>query len=137
MSAQLKVNNFLKLVKMARTDPAVGIRMVKVTGDDPGGPYVAELGSHRNITAHYHPPGSVIYQIVHGEGKIDTGVRTSDDRVVWNTSLDVRSGDCFTVQEGQVHQLENTVSLPMITIIVCPAAHIGHDRFVVQGAIPH
>ena len=137
MSSRPKVNNFFELVKTARIDQAVGIRIVKVTGDDHRGLYVAELEPHRSVTAHYHRTGTEIYQIIQGEGKIHTGVPTSDDVVVWNTSVDVRSGDCFTVQEGQVHQLENTGSLPMIVIIVCPAAHIGHDRFMVKGAIPH
>jgi len=137
MSAQPKVKNFFELVKTALTDPAVGIRIIKVTGDDLMGLYVAELESHRSVTAHYHRAGSEIYQIVHGEGKIHTGVTSSDDVVAWNASVDVRSGDCFTVQEGEVHQLENTGSLPMIAIIICQAAHIGHDRFIVKGAIPH
>jgi mannose-6-phosphate isomerase-like protein (cupin superfamily) len=137
MSAQPKVKNFFELVKTARIDPAVGIRIVKVTGGDPMSLYVAELEPHRSVTAHYHQAGSEIYQIVNGEGKIHTGVPTSDDVVAWNTSVDVRRGDCFTVHEGQVHQLENTGSLPMIAIIVCPSAHIGHDRCMVKGAIPH
>jgi mannose-6-phosphate isomerase-like protein (cupin superfamily) len=137
MSAQPKVKNFLELVKTARIDPAVGIRLVKVTGDDHLGLYVAELEPHRSVTAHYHRAGREIYQIVHGVGKIHTGVPTTDDVVAWHTSVDVRSGDCFTVQEGEVHQLENTGSLPMIAIIVCPAAHIGHDRFIIRGVSPH
>jgi mannose-6-phosphate isomerase-like protein (cupin superfamily) len=137
MSSQPKVNNFFELLKTARIDQAVGIRIVKVTGDDSVGLYVAELGPHARVTPHYHWAGSEIYQIVNGEGKLHTGVPTSDDVVAWNTSVDVRSGDCFTVQEGQVHQLENTGSLPMIAIIVCPAAHIGHDRFIVTEASPH
>jgi mannose-6-phosphate isomerase-like protein (cupin superfamily) len=137
MSSQLKVNNFFELVKTARIDPAVGIRIVKVTGDNSVGLYVAELEPHRSVTAHYHLTGHEIYQIVQGEGKIHAGVPTTDDVVEWHTSVDVRSGDCFTVHEGEVHQLENTGSLPMIAIIVCPAAHIGHDRFIVTEASPH
>jgi mannose-6-phosphate isomerase-like protein (cupin superfamily) len=137
MSAQPKVNNFFELVHLARPDPAVGIRIVKVTGDDPMGLYVAELGPHGSVTAHYHRAGSEIYQIVQGEGKLHTGVPAPGDAVDWNTSVDVTSGDCFTVPEGQVHQLENTGSLPMIAIIVCPAAHIGHDRCIVAGAGPY
>ncbi|MDD1700361.1 MAG: cupin domain-containing protein [Methanoregula sp.] len=137
MSAQTKVKNFFELVKTARTDPAVGIRIVKVTGDNHMGLYVAELGPHLSVTAHYHQAGSEIYQIVHGEGKIHTGVTSSDNVVAWNRSVDVRSGDCFTVKEWEVHQLENTGCLPMIAIIICQAAHIGHDRFIVKGAIPN
>jgi mannose-6-phosphate isomerase-like protein (cupin superfamily) len=137
MSACPKGNNFWELVKTARTDPAVGIRIVRVTGDDLMGLYVAELEPHRSVTAHYHCSGSEIYQIVHGEGKIHTGVPSSHDSVVWNASVDVRSGDCFTVEEREVHQLENTASSPMIAIFVCPAAHIGNDRFIVKGAVQH
>ena len=137
MSPRPDVQNFFDLVKTAVTDPAVGIRIVKVTGDDHTGLYVAELAPHHSVTAHYHRAGSEIYQIVHGEGKLYRGVPSSDTVVTWYTPVFVNSGDCFTVQEGEVHQLENTGSSPMIVIIVCPAAHIGHDRFIVKGAIPH
>lgn len=138
MSANPKVINFFEILKTAQTDREVGIRIVKVTGDNLMALlYAAELGPHRRVTAHYHRAGSEIFQIVHGEGKIYTGVPSSDDVVAWNTTVDVRSGDCFTVPQGEVHQLENTGSLPMIAMIACPSAHIGHDRFIVKGAIPH
>ncbi len=136
MSSPPEIRNILELVKTARADPAVGIRIVQVTGDDHVGLYVAELGPHSRVTAHYHREGNEIYQIVHGKGKLFTGVCSSDNSVRWNTPVVVSSGDCFTVQEGQVHQLENTGSLPMIAIIICPAAHIGHDRFILRGEIP-
>jgi mannose-6-phosphate isomerase-like protein (cupin superfamily) len=137
MNAYTKVNNFLELVKTARTDPAVGIRSVRVTGDDHMGLYVAEPGPHRSVTAHYHCSGSEIYQIVHGEGKIHTGVPSLPDAVAWNAPVDVKSGDCFTVVEREVCQRENTASSPMIATFVCPAAHIGHDRFIVKGTVQH
>jgi mannose-6-phosphate isomerase-like protein (cupin superfamily) len=137
MSADPSVINFFQQVKTAPIDPKVEIRIVKVTGDDDIGLYVAELPPHRSVTAHYHRTGSEIYQIVQGVGKIHTGLPTSDNVVTWNRSVAVRIGDCFTVQEGEVHQLENTGSLPMIAIIICPAAHIGNDRFIIKEAIPH
>ncbi|MFA4825850.1 MAG: cupin domain-containing protein [Methanoregula sp.] len=134
MSTPPTVTNFIEHLKTAVMDPAVGIRIVKVTGDDQMGLYVAELGAHRSVTAHYHRNGSEIYQIVHGEGIIHTGFPSLNDTVIWNRSVDLKSGDCFTVQEGQVHRLENTRSEPMIACFVCPAAHIGHDRFIVREA---
>jgi mannose-6-phosphate isomerase-like protein (cupin superfamily) len=97
---------------------------------------VAELAPHSCITAHYHRDGNEIYQIVHGEGKLYTGVPSTDSVVTWDTPVIVIRGDCFTILEGQVHQLENTGLLPMIVIIFCPAAHIGHDRFIIKGEIP-
>jgi mannose-6-phosphate isomerase-like protein (cupin superfamily) len=133
MRSQPEIRNIFERVKNARTDPAVGIRIVKVTGDDLQGLYVAELGSQSRITAHYHQAGSEIYHIVNGEGKIYTGKPISCDEIVWNSHVGVKSGDCFTIEEGKVHQLENTGPLPMVITIVCPAAHIGHDRFMVKG----
>jgi len=136
MSTTPVVTNFTESLKTAQMDPAVGIRIVKVTGNDQTGLYVAELGASRSVTAHYHKNGSEIYQIIYGEGIIHTGLPSGNDTVTWNQSADLKSGDCFMVEEGQVHQLENTGSEPMIACFVCPAAHIGHDRFIVSGVVP-
>jgi mannose-6-phosphate isomerase-like protein (cupin superfamily) len=136
MSTPLVVTNFIGHLVTAQEDPAVGIRIVKVTGDDPMGLYVAELGVHCLVTAHYHKSGIEIYQIVQGEGRIHMGLPAGNDSVTWNTSADLKSGDCFTVPEGYVHQLENNGPEPMIACFVCPAAHIGHDRFIVRGVVP-
>ncbi len=92
--------------------------------------------SHSSVTAHYHKNGSEIYQIIRGKGLIHTGLPSGNDMVTWNQSVDLKSGDCFMVDEGQVHQLENTGSESMIACFVCPAAHIGHDRFIVSGVVP-
>ena len=135
MSPLPTITNFLEQVKTAQTDPAVGIRIVKVTGDDQMGLYVAELEALRPVTAHYHRHGSEIYQIIRGKGTIHTGRPSVDDSVGWNESVDLKSGDCFTVPEGQVHQLVNTGSESMIACFVCPASHIGHDRFIVRGIV--
>jgi mannose-6-phosphate isomerase-like protein (cupin superfamily) len=97
---------------------------------------VAGLGLHCSVTAHYHKTDSEIYQIVRGEGTMHTGVFSIDDTVRWNRSVNLKSGDCFTVQEGQVHQLENTGRESLVACVVCPAAHIGKDRFIVGGAGP-
>ncbi len=129
------VTNFIEQLETAQTDPAVGIRIVKVTGDDHTGLYVAELGAHRSVTAHYHKTGSEIYQIIRGEGTIHTGCPAVNDTVIWNRSVNLKSGDCFMVNEGEVHQLENTGPEPMIACFVCPAAHTGHDRFIVSGVV--
>ncbi len=130
------ITNFIEQLKIARIDPAVSIRIVKVSGDDYTGLYVAELEPGHSVTAHYHLYGDEIYQIICGEGIIHTGLLSGDDMVAWNQSADLKSGDCFTIQKCQVHQLENTGSDPMIACFVCPAAHIGDDRFIVRGIVP-
>lgn len=136
MSIPPIVTNFFEQLKTAQIDPAVGIRIVKVTGDDQTGLYVAEIKPHCSVTAHYHKNGSEIYQIVHGKGTINTGLLSGNDLVTWNRSVELKSGDCFTVKEGEVHQLENTGWEPIVACFVCPAAHIGKDRFIVRGIIP-
>jgi mannose-6-phosphate isomerase-like protein (cupin superfamily) len=137
MSAQPEEKNFFECIKTARTETAVGLRTIHMSGDDALSLYVAALEPHRSVPAHYHQACSGIDQIVHGEGKLHTGVPSPDDEVAWNRPVEVTSGDCFAVPEGQVHQRENTVSPDLIAIIVCPPAHIGHDRFIVPGAVPH
>ena len=117
-------------------DLAVGIRIVKVTGDDHTGLYVGEQESDRSVTAHYHKNGSEIYQIVHGEGTIHNGLLSGNDSVTWKRSVELKSGDCFTVKEGEVHPLENTGREPMIACFFYPDAHIGHDPFIVRGITP-
>lgn len=134
MDSPPEIRNIFERVKNARADTAVGIRIGKVTGDDLSGLYVAELGPHSSITAHFHQAGSEIYQIVSGEGKIHTGVPSPGEQITWNSPVHVKKGDCFTVKEGQVHQLENTGSSPMIILVVCPAGHLGHDRFIAGEA---
>jgi mannose-6-phosphate isomerase-like protein (cupin superfamily) len=136
MSTPPIVTNFIEHLETARTDPVVGIRIVKVTGDENYGLYVAELLPHCSVTAHYHKTSSEIYQIIHGEGIIHTGLPSGNDSVNWNRPVNLKSGDCFTVPEGQVHQLENTGREPMVACFVCPAAHIGRDRFIARGAVP-
>ena len=136
MSAQPKDKNFFERVKTARTDTVVGICVIPVTRDDALSLYVAATELHRSVPAHYHQAVSGIDQIVHGEGKLYTGIPSSDTVVTWDIPVVVNSGDCFTVQEGQVHRLENTGSYSLIAIIICPAAHIGHDRIIAEGARP-
>jgi mannose-6-phosphate isomerase-like protein (cupin superfamily) len=137
MSAQPKDKNFFERVKTARTDTVVGICVIPVKRDDALSLYVAAPELHRSVPAHYHQAVSGIDQIVHGEGKLHTGVPSPDDEGAWSRPVEVTSGDCFTVPEGQVHQRENTVSPDLIAIIVCHHAHIGHDRFIVPGAVTH
>jgi mannose-6-phosphate isomerase-like protein (cupin superfamily) len=106
-------------------------------GDDQMNRYVAEFESYRSITAHYPHTKSKINSIVRGEGIIQTRIPISDEIVVCNTPIEVRNGDCYPVQAGEVHQSENTGPLPMIAITVFWAAHMGSNRFIVTGAIPH
>ena len=64
--------------------------------------------------------------------KIHTGIPMSCDEIVWNGPVGIRSGDSFPLEEGMVRQLEKPGPLPVVLPVVCPVAHIGHDRFMVK-----
>ncbi len=100
MSSQPEVRNIFEQVKTARVDPVVGIRIVKVTGDDSVGLYVAELGVHSRITAHYHRAGGEIYQLLNGEGTLHTGIPLSGEGVAWNRPLKVQKRGLFYRKGG-------------------------------------
>lgn len=91
----MKVNFFFEQIQAAQTDPAVGIRIIQVTGHNATGFYIAELAPYKCSSAHYQRAGSEIYQIVQGEGQIHTGVPLTSDRVSWKISAGVHRGDCF------------------------------------------
>jgi mannose-6-phosphate isomerase-like protein (cupin superfamily) len=137
MSADQKIIIFLELVKSVQIDSAIVLYLIRVTGYDQIYRYVPDLEFHRSISAHYHHAESEIYYIVRREGIIHTGILSSDEIVAGNTRVEVRNGDCYAFEEGEVQQWENTGPLPMIAITVSPAAHSGHNRFIVKGAIPY
>ena len=58
------------------------------------------------------------------------GERLEDASVSWREVFEVRAGDCFTVQPGQVHQLHNTGDTPMNALFSCPTSHLTTDRTV-------
>lgn len=107
------VTNFIDLLKTAPTDPAVGIRIVKVTGDDRTGLYVAELGPYCSVTAHYHRNGIEIYQIVRGEGTMHTGVFSTGNTVIWNRSVNLKGGDCFVYRKDRSTSWKIPVGNPL------------------------
>jgi mannose-6-phosphate isomerase-like protein (cupin superfamily) len=50
--------------------------------------------------------------------------------VAWKETFAVRPGDCFTVQPGQVHQLENTGATPLNALFGCSSQHLTTDRTI-------
>jgi mannose-6-phosphate isomerase-like protein (cupin superfamily) len=69
----IPVINRYRCLENAVTDPLVGIRIIRVTGDDAMGLYIAELDPENRITDHFHTHGNEIYCILRGNGRIHTG----------------------------------------------------------------
>lgn len=129
----MDVTNIYEALKKAKTDKAVGIKSIRLSGDDNLALYAAEIDGNKSVGAHYHTEGKEIYQIVEGKGEMHLGIPVSVKEVIWKESTEVKKGDCFTVNENQVHQLVNTSSEKLIIIFACPYSHISTDRIVMEG----
>ncbi len=129
----MDITNLYAILEQAETDPAVGIKVVRMTGDEGFSLFGAEIAGHKKVGAHYHDKGIETYQIIEGQGVIHLGVPAAGDAVDWRESLPVAAGDCFTVEQGQVHQLENTSPTRLVAVFGCPTSHLGTDRTMVDG----
>lgn len=129
----MEIKNIFTDLKNAEKDEAVGIRSIRLSGDDNFALYAAEIDGNKSIGAHYHTNGNEIYQVVEGNGQMNIGILNDEDNIEWKEPVVVKKGDCFTVRENEVHQLENTSSEKLIIIFACPYSHISTDRTVVKG----
>lgn len=128
----MKVSNIHEALLNAPKDEVVGIRSIRLAGDDDFALYAAQIDGLKRIGAHYHKKGNEIYQVVEGQGRMHLGIPLEDGTVKWEDAVEVNKGDCFTVMEGQVHQLENTSEEDLVIIFACPFSHISTDRTVVN-----
>jgi len=128
----MEINNLYDVIESAPLDEAVGIRIAPLTGSADFSLLVAEIAPKKKVGAHYHEFGIEIYQILEGEGVMHIGRPEAGSRVAWSTSFHVTKGDCFTVKEGDVHQLENTGNRRLIIVVGCATAHVTTDRITVN-----
>lgn len=134
MNNFIEVNNIYKALEKAKKDEAVGIKIIKLSGDDQFALYAAEIDGYKKVGAHYHTKGNEIYQIVEGRGKMYTGLPKAKE-VDWQEPLEVNKGDCFTISENQAHQLVNTDAEKLIIMFICPYTHLSTDRIIVNNSI--
>ena len=133
MANSINIQNIYDKIQSAPLDPAVGIRVVPLVGDDAFTLFAAEIGPHKRVGAHFHGTGLEIYQIVEGRGEMHLGRPRGDGQTDWHAAADVRKGDCFTVQAGEVHQLINDHDERLIALFGCPKSHLSTDRTMVKG----
>jgi mannose-6-phosphate isomerase-like protein (cupin superfamily) len=133
MNQRKFATNLYEKIENAKFDDVVGIRIAHLTGKDEFSLFGAEIAPCRKVGAHYHKSGIEIYHIVEGNGIMHTGLPDNNNNVNWHNSMRVKKGDCFTVDEGEVHQLANENDGKLIAIICCPKSHLSTDRIVVKG----
>lgn len=130
MKNDLKVSNWEQELLNAIPDPAVGISLAQLAGNNQFTTYVAEIPSGSCVAAHYHPEGVEIYQILSGKGTMKTGSILPDESMQWNQPVEVKSGDFFTIHPEVVHQLENNSSEKLILIVTCSPTNLSYNRIV-------
>jgi mannose-6-phosphate isomerase-like protein (cupin superfamily) len=133
MANSISIQNIYEKIKSAPLDPAVGIRVVPLVGDDAFTLFAAEIGPRKRVGAHFHAEGLEIYQIVEGRGEMHLGKTLGDGQTEWRAVANVQKGDCFTVQAGEVHQLINDHDERLVALFGCPKSHLSTDRTMVQG----
>lgn len=122
--------NLFSILEGQPLDPVVGIKVARLSGDDAFSLFGAEIAPGIQLKAHVHREGIEIYYILAGTGRMSLGEQPADGPVLWQEHFDVRPGDCFTVQPGQVHQLHNTGDTPMNALFGCSITHLTTDRTV-------
>lgn len=129
------VKNLSDLLQSLKTDDAVGIKVGHLAGDDSFSFFGAEIDAGKSVSAHYHEKGIEIYNIVSGSGSMNIGHLNGDGQVEWTQRFDVKTGDCFTINPGQVHQLKNAGNGKLVAIFGCGKHHLSTDRFMVESQL--
>lgn len=124
------VNNIKEIVKSAPMDKGAGIKIVKVTGDRDISVFAAEVAPGTELTPHYHEIGVEIYQVYDGSGIMKVGIKKGDG-VEWEHTLEVSTGDSFSIPEGRVHQIVNSSKEPLLMLFTCREEHLSSDRFFI------
>jgi mannose-6-phosphate isomerase-like protein (cupin superfamily) len=130
----VEINNLFATLAGKALDPAVGIRVARLSGEDAFCFFGAEISAGTKLSAHYHREGPEIYYILAGQGRMSLGNLEGESGVTWTEVFEVAAGDCFTVQPGQVHQLENPGTTPLNALFGCSATHLTTDRTVLGAS---
>ena len=124
------IKNIFTELQNAPIDASANIRVIQLTGDATLAVFAAEISPKTALKPHYHSVGIETYQILQGEGIMKVGV-VQNGTVVWNESFATKTGDCFTIPEGNVHQIINESEDTLLAIFSCPENHLSSDRFFV------
>ena len=92
---------------------------------------IAELKPEKKLSAHYHTSGSEIYQVLEGEGAMETGAFI-EGAVCWEDRCQLKAGDVFEILPNIVHRLANTSKNSLRLIFLTPPSHLFDDRFFIE-----
>jgi mannose-6-phosphate isomerase-like protein (cupin superfamily) len=127
----MKIKNINEELLKAAVDKGSSIKLAKLTGDEKISIYIAEISPKSILNPHCHKSGIETYQIYKGSGIMKVG-DFNEQSVEWIETIQVKEGDCFTIDESKVHQLINDTDFPLLAIFSCPSAHLATDRFFIN-----
>jgi mannose-6-phosphate isomerase-like protein (cupin superfamily) len=128
----MKVKNIFEELSKVEIDHKAGIKLSLMTGDSDISVYAAEIAPKTELNPHYHKIGIETYQVLEGSGIMKVGVY-ENNQIRWTDIFDVKQGDCFSIPSPKVHQIINSSDKTLRTIFTCPSAHLGQDRYFVEG----
>lgn len=125
----MKIFNTTQVFSLLQQDEKSDITLRRLT-ESSLSVYAAELKAGKKLPAHYHHTGGEIYQVVSGEGLMETG-RVEGTSVVWTASFPIKAGDVFEVPPAMVHKLYNPGIAALRLIFFTPPSHLEEDRVFV------
>ncbi|MGM8363297.1 cupin domain-containing protein [Flavobacterium sp. ARAG 55.4] len=119
------------MLNTIQSDQNIGVKLIRLTGDEGTSVFAIELAPIQIIPAHYHKVGIETYFILSGEGVIHLG-HITNEQLIWEHQIKVMDGDSFSIEANQVHKLENNSNEKLRLIATAPLAHsTDEDRFFV------
>jgi mannose-6-phosphate isomerase-like protein (cupin superfamily) len=111
----------------------VGIKVVPMAGDEGLSLLAAEIEAGKMINPHYHKLSIEVYFVEDGIGTMKLGNLTDSGGVEWTEVFEVKKGDCFMIEKGQVHSLVNNGEGRLLLVVGCPMSNITTDRFICKA----
>ena len=124
------ISNIYSALENAIPDPAVGISLAHLAGDEAFSVYGTAIDPGRQLKTHYHQQGSEIYQVISGLSRMLLQTQQGD-----TTELQISDGDIFAIPPMTAHQLINPGNQPLFMLFSCPQSHITHDRHICTSLI--
>jgi mannose-6-phosphate isomerase-like protein (cupin superfamily) len=128
----MDIKNIYSELQKAPLDKQAGIKLIKLTGDSEISVFAAEISPHRALNAHFHEVGIETYQILSGKGLMKVG-SLKNNEVIWHNKINVQTGDCYSINANEVHQIANESDETLLAIFSCPESHLGIDRIFVNN----
>lgn len=129
----IEVKNIFTALSAAIPDPAVGISLAHLLGDELFSYYVTEVPPQYHLAAHFHREGHELYQVIEGKGEIWLADVKKNKLDTQTTQHKVLAGDTFLVPALTAHQLVNSGPDPLIMLFGCPQSHITSDRKLLEN----